>query len=437
MTPEAFAYKNLLTSHEPKFSRRTLTFRPENKFPSEFEKFLKDTVKNLKLHRYSLVATRISRTAFLYKDMRMLSSTTLPQSLQTSTSTPPVARKRGKQARKIDLLKLAKATGCFETKKEAREALKGLGFVCTPAAVDELLDAGTEIGESRKSRRNRVIQEHLGYLPKETYRPHTGPMPVLLPKGKPTDRLIGVKKKAVTAMAHSLMRHGASGGHTVRVEFALDASKVDYVVVMGQNRDTYGGSFKGWSANEDHHRITVPSDWRLRVERKGLARLGGMMTLDAHPLMSDADVVLYAATWARQGRGYDVKVERGYIAQLGGEHFHGESAQDAIKGVKRKLKAAGMPARTMTSPYALTVDAFVKRYAGRKMTVSVSDAQESGSCDFGIRSWCEFVGIDYDDQEAPMDAVLAGFQARPQDEVRRAVLFAVRRHRAERRASVR
>ena len=119
--------------------------------------------------------------------------------------------------------------------------MQGLGFVCTPVAVDELLGAAAEIGESRKSRRNRVIQEHLGYLPKETYRPHTGPMPVLLPKGQPMDRLIGVKKKAVTAMAHSLMRHGASGGHTVRVEFALDASKVDYVVVMGQNRDTYGG----------------------------------------------------------------------------------------------------------------------------------------------------------------------------------------------------
>ena len=365
----------------------------------------------------------------------MLSSTTLPQSLQSSTSTPPAARKRSKQASKIDLLKLAKVTGCFKTKKEAKEALKGLGFVCTPAAVDELLGAAAEIRQLRKSRRNRVIQEHLGYLPKQTYKSGTGPMPVLLPKGNPMDRLIGVKKKAVTAMAHFLMRHGASGGHTVRVDFALDASAVNYEVVMDQNRDTYSGSFKGWSANEDHHRITVPSDWRLRVERKGLARLGGMMTLDAHPLMSDGDVVLYTATWARQGRGYDVKVERGYIAMLDGEHFHGESAQFAIKGLRRKLKAAGLPARTVTSPYALTVDAFVNRYVGRKMSVSVSDAQESGSCDFGIRSWCEFVGIAYDDQEAPLDAVLAGFQARPQDEVRRAVLFAVRRHRAERRAA--
>jgi hypothetical protein len=114
---------------------------------------------------------------------------------------------------------------------------------------------------------------------------------------------------------------------------------------------------------------------------------------------------------------------------LDGEHFHADSAQAALKGVRRKVKAAGMPARTGASPYALTVDAFIARYAGRKMTVSVSDAAESGSCDFGIRSWCEFVGIDYDDGEASMDAVLDGFRARPQTEVRRAVLYAVRRHR--------
>jgi hypothetical protein len=238
----------------------------------------------------------------------------------------------------------------------------------------------------------------------------------------------------VVATARTLMRHGASGGHTMNVKFALDASKVNYLVKMDQNRDTYGGSYKGWTANEDHHLIVVPIDWRLRVERKGLAALGGMLTLDAHPLLQDGQVVLYAATWARQGRGYEVKVDRGYIAMLDGEHFHADSAQAAIKGVLRKVKAAGLPARTITSPYALTVDAFIGRYSGRNMTVSVSDAKESGSCDYGIRSWCEFVGINYDDDEESMDAVLEGFRARPQAEVRRAVLHAVMRHRTERRA---
>lgn len=131
---------------------------------------------------------------------------------------------------------------------------------------------------------------------------------------------------------------------------------------MDQNRDTYAGAYKGWAAKEDHHAITVPKDWRLRVERKGLASLSGMMTLDAHPLIPDGDVHVYAATWARQGRSYDVKVERGYIATLGDEHFHAESAQAAIKGVRRKVRAAGAPARPSNSPYALSVDAFIERY---------------------------------------------------------------------------
>lgn len=92
----------------------------------------------------------------------------------------------------------------------------------------------------------------------------------------------------------------------------------------------------------------------------------------------------------------------------------------------------------MLSPYALTIDAFVKRYAGRKLTVSVSDAQESGSCNFGIRSWCEFVGLDYDDGdgEANLESVLEGFRKRPQNEVRSAILHAVRRRRNECRGLV-
>jgi hypothetical protein len=129
-------------------------------------------------------------------------------------------------------------------------------------------------------------------------------------------------------------------------------------------------------------------------------------------------------------------VERGYIAVFGDEHFHADSAQAAIKGVRRKAKLAGAPARSVVSPYELSVDAFVKRYVGRDVNVSVSDAAESGSCDFGIRSWCEFVGLDYDLGEATMAQVLEGFRMRAQEEVRRAVVYAVRRHRAESRALV-
>lgn len=364
----------------------------------------------------------------------MQSSTTLPQTLESSTGTPAVARKRGKLPTQTQLLKMAKSAGGFKTKKAAREVLQNSEFMFTRQVVEVLLNAAALIASAHDSREHRVILQRLGHIPTASSSLATAYKPVLLPKDKPMARLNAVRKEAVTTVARAMMRHGAAGGSTVKVTFAKDASEVNYAVTMGVNWDTYKGAYKGWAANEDNHIVTVPQDWRLRVERKGLASLGGMMTLDAHPLMSDGNVLLYAATWARQGRGYDVKVDRGYIALLGIEHFHADTLQAAIKGVRRKVKSVGAPARTVVSPYALTVDAFVRRYAGRDVMVSVSDAQESGSCDFGIRSWCEFVGIDNDAQEAPMDAVLAGFQARPQEEVRRAVLHAVRRHRAERRA---
>lgn len=362
----------------------------------------------------------------------MPTSTTLPLPAITVTDTPAVLRKRGKAPTTANLLKLAKTGAGFDTKKEAREALQSSGYVATPQVVDQLLQAAVHIAHAHRNRENGVILKRLGHIPKATYVARVPP--VLLPKGMPSTRLVALRVKTVATAARSMMRHGAAGGHTIRVAFALDASKVDYAVTMGQNRDTYAGAYKGWSASEDHHVITVPKDWRVRVERKGLANLGGMMTLDAHPLVPDADVLVYAATWARQGRGYDVKIDRGYIAMLGREHFHADSAQAAIQGVRRKAKSTGLPARTVVSPYALTVDAFVKRYAGREVMVSVNDAHESGSCDFGIRAWCECVGVDYDQVEAPLSQILEGFRIRPQEEVRRAVLHALRRHRAERTA---
>lgn len=115
---------------------------------------------------------------------------------------------------------------------------------------------------------------------------------------------------------------------------------------------------------------------------------------------------------------------------MGCEHFHAESAQAAIKGVRRKVKTA----QAAMSPYALTVDAFVKRYERRKLNVSVRDAQDSGVCEFGIRSWCAVVGLDYESGEAPLDAILRGFELRPQEEVSRAVMHAARRDREGRRA---
>ena len=351
---------------------------------------------------------------------------------KTSPDTPTVRRKLGKKPSAIDLLKLASEVAVFDTKTAAREVLHCNGFTGNQKTVDSLLNAKDFIGCQRTSRRERVYLKKLGHCPvRPKWPPTSVQKPVLLPKGKLADRLISLRKEAVKDVAYSLIRHGAAGGHSLSINFAPDASTVDYKVVMVKNWNTYRGEFKGWAADEDHHRVTVPQDWRLRVERKGLAVLGGMMTLDAHSLMPHGEVQIFAATWARQGRGFDVKVDRGFIALLGKEHFHADSVKAAISGIQRKVKAAGLPAGTVLGAYELSVEGFIKRYQGRDIWVSVADAQESGSCDFGIRSWCAAVGLDYESGEARLAMVLEGFRQRPQEEVRRAILYAVRRHRAE------
>lgn len=243
-------------------------------------------------------------------------------------------------------------------------------------------------------------------------------------------RLLSYKATKVHPVAKSLFRYGAAGGNSFRVTFVSKSSEVRYKVIIDSNRDTYRGQFKGWSATEDHHRISVPRDWGTRVLANHIEELDGMMTLDAHRLMSPEGIELYAATWAAQSRGYSVTTHRGFIAVSGGLSFHADTAEQALKGIRRKVAAAGRPARARVSPLHLAIEEFVKRYQRYDVTVDLDDARDSGSCEYGIRTWCEAAGLDYEEGEAPLAAILDGFQMRPQVEVRLAVLHAIRRHRA-------
>jgi hypothetical protein len=204
---------------------------------------------------------------------------------------------------------------------------------------------------------------------------------------------------------------------------------------MDYNRNTYAGSFKGWQASEDHHTVTVPVDWRTRVLKRGLATLGGMLTLTAQQLVSHGDIELFQATWVEQGRGYQVNVRHGTIALLGNESFHAESPQKAIDGVLRKVeRARGDAQPKKRNGYELSTQEFVLRYERyRDLDVRVEDALGVGACEFGIRSWCERVGIDIEPGCVPLGRLLEGFSQCPLIEVRRTVLHVVAEHRAKQR----
>jgi hypothetical protein len=156
-----------------------------------------------------------------------------------------------------------------------------------------------------------------------------------------------------------------------------------------------------------------------------------MITLDAHPMKAPAGISLYAAVWASQGRGYDVKTERGYIAVSGAESFHGETVEEAVSGLLKKCKVLKANMELMAD-FSSSVEAFIAKYSDYKIDVSLNDARKSGSCEFGIRSWCDSVGVDINRDKVPMSELLEGFQKLPLSEVRRAVLYSVRKTRGRR-----
>lgn len=327
---------------------------------------------------------------------------------------------------------LAALHRAIETKVHARLALGHNGFASSDTAVNALMARILEINRARRDRAGLRVMRRLGSVPPGfcTYLPAT--QPVRLPAGSPAQRLEKVRERAVVQSAQQCLRYGAAGGTSFSVTLTSDAAQVGYRVEMGSNRDTYGGAYKGWQAAEDHHHICAPADWRVRVQRRGLATVGGMLTLDLQPLVPHGDIELFQAVWVAQGRGYAVNVQRGVIARLRGEAFHGADASDAIRGVTRKAARALAPQRTPTCSYELSVDAFIQRFSRyRHIPVSLDDARETGACEYGISSWCQAVGIDMALESVTLRRVLEGFQTRPLVEVRRTVLHAVRAHRSQ------
>ena len=327
---------------------------------------------------------------------------------------------------------LASLNRDVQTKKHARLVLRNNCFSGSETNVDALIQRIDTIKCARNNRFRMRIQARLGFVP-SVNRP-SGRATVRLPEHTPAERLEKVRQSAVILAAKACLRYGAAGGSSFQVCLTCDPKAVDYQVVMGANRDTYGGAFKGWSANEDHHKICVPADWRLRVQRRGLTIAGGMMTLDVHPLVPHGDIELFQAVWVGQARGYGVTIHRGVMARLGAEVYHGQDAQHSIRGVLLKSRQANASHANAVSGYGLSIEAFIERYArfGR-VVVDVEDARDSGACEYGIQSWCRAVGIDMSQEHAPLRSILDGFRLQPQIEVRRAVLLAIKRHRAETR----
>jgi hypothetical protein len=346
----------------------------------------------------------------------------------------PVSRLQPNHAQ---LSRLASMHLQLTSNKHAKLVLRANGLSSSDATVAALRARIDEIADLRQFRALSGAFRRTPGLKDWFFAPSDERPPLAVISRNLKERLRGLRVAAVTAAAKSCIRHGAAGGSSFSVTLTSEPSEVGYRVDVHSNWDTYRGRFKGWRANEDHHYITVPTDWRIRVLKRGLANVDGFLTLTAQQMAAPQGLELFRATWAERGRGYAVNVRRGFIARHGEFAFHAETVKGALSGVLRKAKFAKL-ALNDDLHLAVTdsVQTFVRRLQGyAELTVSLADAYATGACEFGVRSWCLDVGIDAEAGQVTLGRVLDGYRECPLEEVRRTVLHVVRR--ARRRQALR
>ncbi len=293
----------------------------------------------------------------------------------------------------------------------AKRALKESGLRQTLA--DDLLRTKAEIDRARDEKLKAKAARH---------RRPTGRIPVRLPAGTPAQRLESMRIRAVTSAFVRAFRQPTHGDLSV----VLTENPADVGIKQVQRDDwnIYAKRYTHGPAKCLDNTLTVPASWRCRVQRLGLDVVDGMMTLDASPVEGAPEgVAMFAATWASQGRGNAVNVSRGYIACSESQAYHADSPQRALAGLKRKLSASRWAAELQSADLDKIVgqsgDAIVK----------ISDARAIGACEYGIKAWCNRVGIDYEAGETTVARVYEAYQAVPAPEARGAILHAIRRSR--------
>lgn len=205
--------------------------------------------------------------------------------------------------------------------------------------------------------------------------------------------------------------------------------------------DMYAKSY-GHPGRVQNSTLIVPADWRVRIERRGLAALDGLLTLDA--VLLDSRVVgegvkenfkIYAAVWLAQGRGTELHIESGFIAVGGEKAYHSmKSPDDAARGLLRKIRAAAVDIVLGRESLADLVEKSLR--IDPDLTVKWADAKAVGACTPGIISWCRSVGIDPDAAAIPLRTVYAAYCQVPATEARATMLHVLRSNAAVRRALV-
>jgi len=296
----------------------------------------------------------------------------------------------------------------LQTKKSIAEALAAAGLRKNRA--DEVLAFRTHIFAQRKAR--------------QAAHPGSGrPVINAVKRGTPLKRYTAQLTSSVRELLRDVYRMAAHGTLTVGV--TRDPAAVGVVQVESTSYDVYGGAFKNRPCRIQDTHVTVPFSWVRRVQRARIDFADGMFTLDAARIESEG-CDLYAATWIEQGRGTSLHTRRGYIARQGGLTFHAATARDAVTGLARKARARSLE-MAVSGPSENLAELIA---AHASMRVTLADARAVGACEYGIRSWCNTVGLDYAAGVATLAEIFAAYLREPRAEARSVMLRVLKRSRA-------
>lgn len=297
----------------------------------------------------------------------------------------------------------------LQTKKSIAEALAAAGLRKNRA--DEVLAFRAHIFAQRKAR--------------QAAHPGSGrPVVNAVKSGTPFERytalLAAHVSKLVLRAGYRLATHG-----DLAVRVTRDPAAVGVVQAETASYDVYGGAFKNRPCRIQDTFVTVPFSWVRRVQRAGIAFADGMFTLDAARLESEG-CDLFAAVWIEQGRGTALRTRRGFIARQDDLTFHASTARDAVAGLARKARARSLE-MAVSGPSENLADLIA---AHASMRVTLADARAVGACDYGIRSWCNSVGLDYAAGVATLGEIFAAYRTEPRAEARSVMLRVLKRSRA-------
>ena len=183
----------------------------------------------------------------------------------------------------------------------------------------------------------------------------------------------------------------------------IDKARTNLTVRIGQpavhvDKYTVWHHKHPWKGTELYITLSVPSNWRSSVLAAGLADAGGLLTLSATQIAEDA----WEASWLVQGRGYDFRVEHGYIVRApDGTYAHARSlkraraiadgrakvwAEKIRQAHARKRAEAQARLRELRDTLSrMTRDQIIAAFGD--VPISLRDSLRAGNCPDGTRQW--------------------------------------------------